>query len=116
MYARVRLTVERRPSALTVPRNALVDVEGRRGVFVLEDETARFRAVTTGLQDPERVEIVDGVTENQRVITTGALALRDGDRVLLAGDPASPGGRGAGGRGAAGRGGSQPQTPPAPGR
>lgn len=116
MYARVRLTVERRPSALTVPRNALVDVEGRRGVFVLEEDTARFRPVTPGLQDPDRVEIVDGLAENERVITTGALALRDGDRVLLVGDPASPGARGAGGRGAAGRGGASPQTPPAPGR
>ena len=36
MYARVRLTVERRPNALTVPRNAVVDVDGKRGVFLVE--------------------------------------------------------------------------------
>lgn len=111
MYARVRLTVDRRPAALTVPRNALVDVEGRRGVFILEDDTARFRAVTSGLQDPDRVEVVDGLAESDRIVTTGALALRDGDRVLLADDPAPPRGRGAGGRGAGG----QPQAPPAAG-
>jgi RND family efflux transporter MFP subunit len=34
MYARVQLTVDRKADALTVPRNALVDFEGKTGVFV----------------------------------------------------------------------------------
>jgi RND family efflux transporter MFP subunit len=83
MYARVRLTVERRPDALTVPRNAVVDIDGKRGVFLVADQTARFAEVKTGLSDGERVEILEGLTDDQRVITTGALALRDGDRVAL---------------------------------
>ncbi len=37
MYARVRLTVERRPDALTVPRNAVVDMDGKRGVFLVSE-------------------------------------------------------------------------------
>jgi len=104
MYARVRLTVERRPNALTVPRGAVVDTEGKRGVFMVENgQTARFREVRTGLQDNDRVEILDGLNEGERVITVGALALRDGDRVQLpGGDPGGKGGRGnrSGGRGA----------------
>ncbi len=83
MYARVRLTVERRPDALTVPRNAIVDVDGRRGVFIVKDQAAKFVETKTGLADGERVEILDGITEGTQVITTGALALRDGDRVAL---------------------------------
>jgi RND family efflux transporter MFP subunit len=84
MYARVRLTVERRPNALTVPRNAVVDTEGKRGVFLVDNaQTARFREVRTGLQDNERVEVLDGLQDGQHVITVGALALRDGDRVAL---------------------------------
>jgi RND family efflux transporter MFP subunit len=110
MYARVRLTVDRRPDALTVPRNAVVDVDGRRGVFVVNDQTAKFVETQTGLSDGDRVEILGGITEGTQVITTGALALRDGDRVALpaegrggrggrsgnAGDP--PSGRSRGGR------------------
>jgi RND family efflux transporter MFP subunit len=102
MYARVQLTVDRRPRALTVPRNALVDMAGRRGVFVVEEQTARFQEVRTGLQDADRVEVLDGIVEGQRVVTTGALALRDGDRVLLAGEEQLNGlgrGQGRGGRG-----------------
>ena len=108
MYARVRLTVERRPDALTVPRNAVVDADGKRGVFLVADQTAKFNEVKTGLSDGERIEILDGLAEGQRVITTGALALRDGDRVSFAKDAAGGSRRGEAGRGAppaAGRGG-----------
>jgi HlyD family secretion protein len=85
MYARVMLTVGTRQNALVVPRNAVVDVEGKRGVFVPQENRAQFRAVETGLQDETRVEITNGLTEGARVITTGALALRDGDPIQLAG-------------------------------
>jgi membrane fusion protein (multidrug efflux system) len=111
MYARVRLTVDRRPDALTVPRNAVVDNDGKRGVFLVDDgNVARFNIVRTGLQDGEKVEILEGLNEGQRVITTGAIALRNGDRVQLAG------GRGRRGGGTGPGGGDKSQTPSAPGK
>jgi len=121
MYARVRLTLERRPNALTVPRNAVVDLEGKRGVFLVNEGVAKFIEVGTGLTDGERMEILSGIDENQRVITTGALALRDGDRVALpvgagkGGRGNRTGGAGAGGEGGR-RGGGQPPATDAPGR
>jgi RND family efflux transporter MFP subunit len=101
MYARVRLTVDRRPNALTVPRSAVIDTEGKRGVFLVDEgQTAHFREIRTGLQDGDRVEVLDGLTEGERVVTTGALALRDGDRVTLPGQaPRQGGAPGRGGRG-----------------
>jgi len=104
MYARVRLTAERKPDALTVPRNAVVDSEGRRGVFLPDGQTAKFQPVRTGLQDNTSVEILEGLTEGQRVITTGALALRDGDRIT----PMNMPGGAAQGRRGGGRAGAQP--------
>jgi RND family efflux transporter MFP subunit len=100
MYARVNLTVEQRKDALVVPRNAVVDLEGKRGVFVPDGEVARFLPVETGLQDSNRVEITQGIPAGTQVVTTGATALRDGDRILLAG----AGQRGAGAAGGEGRG------------
>jgi RND family efflux transporter MFP subunit len=109
MYARVQLTVDRRPNALTVPRGAIADIEGKRGVFMLENQVARFHEVKTGLQDNQRVEILEGLTEGQRVVTVGTLALRDGDRITVVGEPNGDGGRG--GRGRRGGGGAnQPST------
>ena len=94
MYARVKLTVERKLNALSIPRNAVVDLEGKRGVFLVPDgQTARFNEIETGLQDGDRIEVLSGLDDGQRVVTFGALALRDGDRVTLA-DQAGKGGRG----------------------
>jgi membrane fusion protein, multidrug efflux system len=83
MYARVQLTAERHPNALTVPRDAVVDIDGQRGVYRVVGQTAKFTPVRTGLQDTQAVEILDGLTDGQRVVTVGALALRDGDRIVL---------------------------------
>lgn len=97
MYARVNLTVGVRENALVVPRNAVVDIEGKRGVFVPQQNRASFRAVQTGLQDENRVEITNGLDEGSHVITTGALALRDGDPIQLPGErPRQPGARATG--------------------
>ncbi|MGH9346179.1 MAG: efflux RND transporter periplasmic adaptor subunit [Vicinamibacterales bacterium] len=97
MYARVSLTIEQRSDALTVPSNALVTVEGRRGVFLAENSTAAFRPVEVGIEEAARVEIRNGLDADDRVITTGAAALQNGDRILLAGqEPGGPGGPGAG--------------------
>jgi len=101
MYARVGITTDERPNALVVPANAVVDIGGQRGVFLAQgDNVATFRPVEIGLESDERVEVRSGLSEGDRVVTTGAAALSDGDRFLLEGeDGPSNGGRAArGGR------------------
>jgi RND family efflux transporter MFP subunit len=123
MYARVNLTIEQRQNALVVPANAVVDRDGQRGVFLADNNTAAFRPVQVGIEDTGRVEILGGVTEKDRVVTTGAAALQDGDRIVLAGQPAGGGGRpgqggqrGERGQGQGGQQGQNQQRPAAQGR
>jgi RND family efflux transporter MFP subunit len=111
MYARVQLTIGTRKDAITIPRNALVDLEGKAGVFVAETAetpegtrgggpnqapglTAKFLPVQVGIRDGEQIEVTGGLSDGARVITTGASALKNGDRVVAASaGPASRGGR-----------------------
>jgi RND family efflux transporter MFP subunit len=100
MYARVRLTVATRPNALVIPRNALVEVDGKQGVFVANGQKATFAAVKTGLQDETRVEITGGLNDGARIVTTGAASLRDGDTIVFpgaGGNQGAPRGQGQGG-------------------
>ncbi len=83
MYARVQLLTNRKADALVVPRSAVVDVGGRRGVYTVVDGRAVFREVRTGLEDNDRIEIVDGLEEGDDVVSIGASSIRDGDPVLL---------------------------------
>jgi hypothetical protein len=102
MYARVSITVNAKKEALVVPITAMVDLGGRRGVFTpLPDNTAAFRVVQVGVETGDAAEIISGLQEGDQVITTGAAALRDGDRIVL-----PEGGSGRGGRRGNGRNGT----------
>ena len=95
MYARARFTVERHDRALVVPTGAIVDLQGKLGVWTPgEGDTPSFQPITIGIEQQEFTEITTGVTEGQNIISTGAAALRPGDRIVLAGQ------RGGGGRAA----------------
>ena len=127
MYSRVNLTIDTRKDAITIPRNALVDLEGRTGVFVAESAqtpegtrgggptpamTAKFLPVQTGIRDGEHIEITAGLDDGARIITTGASALKDGDRIVAAST-----GRGRDGRSSANAGrGSSTEQPQGSGR
>jgi len=101
MYARVGIVTDSHPNAVVVPTNALVDVNGARGVYLSLNNLAAFRPVKTGIEGPLLTEVLDGVAEGDRVVTTGAAGLRDGDPIVLGGGPRGNAGRGgAGGRGA----------------
>ena len=103
MYAKVDFVVERKENTLVVPANAVIELRGQKGVYLPGDgDVAKFKAVTVGMSQPDRVEVVDGLLECTRVVTTGAAALRDGDRIVLLGQ-GGRGGRG-GGRGGDGSG------------
>jgi membrane fusion protein (multidrug efflux system) len=121
MYARVGITTQTKKDALVLPSSAVVDLGGRRGVFQLQNDTAIFRQVQVGTEQGSLVEILGGLADGDEVISTGAGALRDGDRVALAGRTGDGRGRrggdetsaapGEGGSAPASRGGAQGDPP-----
>ena len=124
MYARVGITTQAKKEALVLPSTAVVDLGGRRGVFQLQNDVAVFRTVQVGSEQGSLVEILGGLNEGDEVISTGAGALRDGDRVALVGrggggergNQAPEGGRAGSAPGARGESGGTPgQGAAAPG-
>ena len=101
MYARVSLTIEEHKGALVAPKQAVIDFENQRGVWMTTDENrARFVPVELGIEDADRIEIQSGLKEGDRIVSVGATAVRNGDQLLIAGAAAQGGGRGAGAKGA----------------
>lgn len=103
MYAKVSFTVERRENVLVVPANAIVDLQDKKGVYLpSEGDVAKFHPVTLGMSNVAHVEVRSGLAEGAQVISTGAAALRDGDKITLLGR----GQRGAPGSGSGAEGGA----------
>jgi HlyD family secretion protein len=67
-----------------VPKAAVRTVDGRTVVFVREDRVER-RAVRTGNEDGEAMEVLSGVAAGERVVIEGPPTLQDGDRVRVQG-------------------------------
>ena len=112
MYARVLLIIEERKGTTLVPKIAVVDFDGKRGVWIPGGENkVQFRETKLGIEDPERIEVLDGLKPGDRIVTEGAGSLRAGDTMVLPGQTrrrprggAGAGGQGGGRRGAGGQG------------
>ena len=76
-FVTVELLRETRPKALLVPRAAVVRELHESFVFVAQDGKARKRAVTLGLEEGERLEVVEGLKAGEQVVISGQGALKD---------------------------------------
>lgn len=68
-------------NALTVPRAALAQHNGRTGVWQIEQGRARFQPVQPGVQTAERAQIISGLQAGDRFVVYSAKQLDDGVRV-----------------------------------
>jgi len=66
---------------LLVPKAAVRTEAGQSVVFVVRDERAERRAVTTGAAQGEQIEIVSGLNVGERIVVEGVNSLADGARV-----------------------------------
>src|SRR6185503_555959 len=76
----VSIISARHDNALTVSREAVHDVEGKRYVYKIEDEKIQAQEVQTGLSSLTRVEVLKGIPEGALVAlgATNAQPLRNG--------------------------------------
>lgn len=89
MFARLKLTVERRPNALLVPEQAIVPMQDKLFVFRVVDGKAALTPVTLGLRRPGQVEITAGLNAGDTVVTDGQIKLLDGVPVTVLNPPAA---------------------------
>lgn len=68
MTAHVSFILEQKENAISIPRNALLREAGQSFVVVRVDDEWRKRPVKTGLQTPQRIEIVSGLKEGETIV------------------------------------------------
>lgn len=80
---KVKITMATRnaENTLTVPISAVYHETEKSYVYTIVDGKATKVYVTTGLFDDEKIEIIDGITADNQVITTWSNQLRNGVEV-----------------------------------
>lgn len=79
-----RILLQELGEVLLLPRGQFLDSGGGRIAYVLDDEgMARRRAITIGARSLAAVEVVDGLTEGERVIISSIDPFQGADTVLV---------------------------------
>ncbi len=90
MFARIAIVYDQRANALKIPRSALLEDDRGNSVFVIEEDVAKRRMVEIGYGDRGMVEVLDGLSDDDVVVTVGQVGLREDSRVVVingAGEP-----------------------------
>jgi len=91
MLVRATFTLAERRDVLAVPAEAVaLRPDGSRTLFVVEDDVARQRKVTTGLEGGGWIEITEGIGEGDKIIVQGFEKLKDGVAVAQPGKGPKP--------------------------
>ena len=95
---RARITGKSVKDALTIPIEALqtaADGVSLSVMLIAADGTAHKHPVTLGLRGSKFVQVTDGLTTNDTVITTGGYGLDEGTKVKIGTPPVDPDDKGA---------------------
>lgn len=88
MSAEVTFRTDVVPDAVVVPSQAVLTSGGVSYVYTVEDDTARYVEVTTGLVGDGVTEITSGLSGGEMLVTVGQSYLADGDAVRIVGGEA----------------------------
>ncbi len=77
-FAEVTLALETLANGFMVPSQALVPSPQGQGIYLIESGQARLQPVEIGIRTEDRVQILHGVKDGDRVVTTNLLRIRPG--------------------------------------
>ena len=83
MFADVSFRTDTSVDAIVIPSQAIQTSNNVQYVFVVEENTARYQQVETGLSGNGVTEITSGLEEGQQLVTVGQAYLSDGDAVRI---------------------------------
>ncbi|MDH7511543.1 MAG: efflux RND transporter periplasmic adaptor subunit [Clostridiales bacterium] len=83
MHADVEIAADIYKDRLLVPQEAVLVRGGRKLVFVIEEDLAKWRYIEVGLENEDYAEVLDGVKEGEMVITEGHFTLAHDAKVRV---------------------------------
>jgi multidrug efflux system membrane fusion protein len=91
-FVNVKLRLETIADALTIPTAAVQRGAPGNYVYVVKDDnTVTMRVPKLGIIEGDRVQVLDGLTKGDRVVTDGTDKLREGAKVEVIDPAAKPG-------------------------
>lgn len=87
MFGRISIVYDQHLNVLQIPRSAIIEEAGETAVFVVEDDKAVRKLVQTAYSDRGMIEVTTGLSDDDRVITTGQIGLKNDALVTIINAP-----------------------------
>ena len=75
------IIVNEKESALVIPKDIIIEKRGRPTVYVVVRGFAQERRLQTGMENPDEIEVIEGLQEGDSLIIEGFETLRNQSRV-----------------------------------
>lgn len=82
-FAKVKIILGTDESAIMIPTQSVIPVARGKQIVVLKGGQIEFRNIRTGVRDSSRVQVVEGLTSGDTLITTGLMFLRPDSKVKV---------------------------------
>ena len=76
MFARLNIQVGDASSFLTVPKEAVLEADGKHFIYVVQEGKYVKREVQIGTASGDQVRVVEGLQPGERVVTKGAVLVK----------------------------------------
>jgi RND family efflux transporter MFP subunit len=83
MFVKTEIIVARKDSAIVIPKNIIMSRQRGKTVFVIVKGASEERIITTGLENPDEVEVISGLSVNERLVVKGFETLRRRQKVKI---------------------------------
>lgn len=83
MFVKAEIVVARKDSAIVIPKDIILDKRQGKTVYIVEKGAAQERTITTGLENPTEVEVIEGLNKNERLVVKGFETLRNRSKVKI---------------------------------
>ena len=82
-FATVKVAFDADPNTILIPNQAILPQARGKKVVVIKNGEATFLDVTTGNRDADNIQIIEGISLGDTIVTTGLLAIKPGSKIQI---------------------------------
>ncbi|HSG29498.1 MAG TPA: efflux RND transporter periplasmic adaptor subunit [Candidatus Krumholzibacterium sp.] len=83
MFVKAEIIVARHDSAIVIPKDVILVKQRGKTVFIVEKGAAQERVIVTGLENPDEIEVLEGLKKDERLVVKGFETLRNRSKVKV---------------------------------
>ncbi|NBC26953.1 MAG: efflux RND transporter periplasmic adaptor subunit [Bacteroidetes bacterium] len=83
MFSRVRIVYDTRQNTRMIPKASVISEDLNQSVYVIRDSLAFKKQIRTGYTNGQNIEVIEGLTDGEMVVTIGQSSLQDSSKVSV---------------------------------